>query len=821
VVNEHRGENLPAAVALDTEEAVLINTVGGSDGHLVGGSDDILDRPPLLDAPNVANNWRMPASPAGKPGAGSVGVNLAAGGAGAFARVMVTSAVTRGQLMPSGTATTPSRYVTGLPRLGVGLSVPCRCLGLGSDAVTRSRWGVLVIAVVWALTTCAGTPPPGPSAASPAASPAAPTSGLLLSGFDRQMRPQDDLFRFTNGQWLRTTEIPADRARFGAFDMLNDQSEQSLRSIVEESAAHPGSTGFPDQRIGDFYTSFMDTKRLDALGAAPLKASLARIDDLRGPADVLRYFAESAQTGLPSPIALSIDQDPKNAEAYIPNVTQSGLTMPNRDYYLKTEPQFVTLRDQLKAYAARVLQMAGINDPDAAANQVLAVETRLAQAQWPAAQDRDATATYNRFTVAEATARTPGLDWKTYLDAASIPNGDFVVAEPSFFTALGAALTAVPLMDWKSYLRFKLIDDLSPYLSNDFVTARFEFRGRDLAGQQELRPRWKRGVTAVDDAMGDLLGQRYVQYYFPPQAKARIDALVSKLIEAYRTSIDGLDWMSDETKAAARDKLSKLAVKIGYPTKWKDYSTLTVARDDLVGNVIRSAQHEYQRNLDHLGKPVDREEWFTTPQTVNAYYSPSRNDITFPAAILQPPFFDPKADDAVNFGAIGAVIGHEISHAFDDQGRKFDGAGNLRDWWTAQDVQRFTARTQALAAQYSAYEPLPEEHINGELTLGENIADLSGLTVAMRAYHLSLGGRTAPTLDGFTGDQRFFLGFAQMWRGKVRDKNLRVQLLSDPHSPNEFRTNGVVSNLPEYYAAFDVKPADKLFREPDQRVKIW
>ena len=642
-----------------------------------------------------------------------------------------------------------------------------------------------------------------------------------MSGFDRGVRVQDDLFRFTNGQWLRTTEIPPDRTRYGAFDALAEKSDQNLRTIVEDSAAHRAAAGTPDQRIGDFYASFMDTAHLDALGAAPLRASLAHIDAIANPADVLRYFADSRQTGTPSPIALSIDQDARNANAYIPSVAQSGLSMPNRDYYLKTDPQFVTLRDQLRAYATRALGLAGVPDPAAEAGRVLAVETRLAEIQWTAAQDRDATATYNKFTVADATARTPGLDWQTYFDTARVHVSDFIISEPSFFTALGTALTTVPLADWKSYVRFKIIDDLSPYLSNDFVTARFEFRGRDLAGQQEMRPRWKRGVSAVDDAMGDLLGQRYVHQYFPPDAKKRIDALIGKLIDAYRSSIDGLDWMSDATKAEARDKLSKLAVKIGYPSKWKDYSKLTVTRDDLVGNVLRSSQLEYQRNIDRLGKPVDREEWFTTPQTVNAYYNPTRNDITFPAAILQPPFFDPKADDAVNYGGIGAVIGHEISHAFDDQGRKFDGTGNLRDWWTPQDVQRFTARTQALAAQYSAYEPLPGEHINGELTLGENIADLSGLTVARRAYELSLGGRPATVLDGFTGEQRFFLGFAQVWRGKVRDQDLRAQLLSDPHSPNEFRANGVVSNLPEYYAAFGVKPGDKLFRPPDQRVKIW
>ncbi len=680
----------------------------------------------------------------------------------------------------------------------------------GGIPVNRSRLcrAVLTVMLVWAVAGCTSTP-------------AALGSGLLLAGYDRGVRAQDDLFRFASGQWLRTTEIPADRTRFGAFDALTDQSEQNLRSIVEDSAARRGTAGSPDQQLGDFYASFMDTARLEALGAAPLKEPLDRIDALASPADLVRYFGENATTAVSSPVALSIGQDAKNASAYVPGVWQSGLTLPDRDYYLTSDPQFVTIRDQFRAYTARVLGLASVADPDGAAGRVLALENRLAEVQWTATQNRDATATYNKYTVADATARTPGLDWKTYLDAAGVRTPDFVVGQPSYFTALGTVLTTVPLADWKSYLTFKLIDDLAPYLSDAFVTARFEFYGRALNGQQENRPRWKRGVTAVNSTMGELLGQRYVQRYFPPDAKQRMDALVSKLIDAYRSSIDGLDWMSDATKAEARDKLSKLAVKVGYPNKWKDYSTLTVARDDLVGNMLRSAQLEHQRELDRLGKPVDRDEWFATPQTANAFYSSLRNEIVFPAAILQPPFFDATADDAVNYGGIGAVIGHEISHAFDDQGRKFDGTGNLRDWWTPQDAQRFTERTTALAAQYSTYQPLPGTHINGELTLGENIADLSGLTVALRAYRLSLGGRPAAVMDGFTGEQRFFLGWAQVWRGKTRDKQLLAQLLSDPHSPNEFRTNGVVSNLPEYYAAFNVKEGDKLFRPPDQRVKIW
>lgn len=648
-----------------------------------------------------------------------------------------------------------------------------------------------------------------------------PGSGLQLSGYDRAVRPQNDLFRFANGTWLRTTEIPADRSRYGAFDILIDQSEKNLRKIIEDSAGRNGETGSEDQQIGDLYASFTDNKRRETLGAAPLVGSLGRIDKIANPADLVRYFGEGAAMSLPSPIGLSIDQDAKNAKAYVPWVSQSGLTLPNRDYYLNSDQKFATVRDQLKAYAARVLTLAGVADPNGAADSVLTLEKRLAQAQWTATRNRDATATYNKFTPATATAQTPGLDWKAYLGAAGIHTSNFVIAQPSFFTALGADVKAVPLNDWKRYLKFKVVDDHASYLSKDFVTASFEFHGRDLAGRQQIRPDWKRGVAAVNGVLGEALGKRYVQQYFPADAKQRIDNLVSKLISSYRTSIDGLDWMSPATKVEAKKKLDKLAVKIGYPKKWRDYSGLKVVRNDLVGNLRRSARLGYQRELNKLGKPVDRTEWGTTPQTVNAYYNPSRNDITFPAAILQPPFFDPGVDDATNYGGIGAVIGHEISHAFDDQGSKYDADGNLRDWWTPEDRRRFAERTKALAAQYSAYQPLAGQHINGELTLGENIADLSGLTVAMRAYRLSLGGKPAPTLDGFTGEQRFFLGWAQVWREKIRDEQLRSQLLSDPHSPGEFRANGVASNLSEYYAAFGVKEGDKLFRPANQRVKIW
>ncbi len=669
------------------------------------------------------------------------------------------------------------------------------------------RIGVLLV-LVGALVACQSTPPTR-------------GSGLLLPGYDRDVRPSNDLFRFANGTWLRNTKIPAERSRYGSFDILTDQSEKNLRKIVEDSAARGRKAGSEDQQIGDLYASFMDTKRLNALGTAPIAAALNRVDKLAGATDLVRYFGESTTTGLSSPIGLTIDQDARNAAAYLPYVSQSGLTLPDRDYYLKPDQKFATAREQFRAYISRVLGLAGVPDADDAAGRVLALENRLAEVQWTATQNRDIIASYNKYSVADATARMPGLDWNAYLNAAGISSPDFVVSQPSFFTALGATVSDVPLEDWKRYLTFKLVDDYAPYLSEALVTAYFEFHRRDLAGQQEIRARWKRGVAAVDGALGEVLGQRYVKRHFQADAKRRMDELVNKLIDAYRTSIDGLDWMSDATKVEAKNKLDKLAVKIGYPKKWKDYSGLKVIRDDLVGNMERSARLEHRREIDKLGKPVNRDEWFTTPQTVNAFYNPLLNEIVFPAAILQPPFFDAKADDAVNYGAIGAVIGHEISHAFDDQGSKFDGDGNLRNWWTKEDEKRFTERTAALTTQYSAYEALPGQQINGELTLGENIADLAGLTMAMRAYRLSLGSKTAPKLDSFTGEQRFFLGWAQAWRNKIRDEQLRSLLLEDPHSPAEFRTNGVVSNLPEYYAAFNVKEGDTLFRPPDQRVKIW
>lgn len=666
-------------------------------------------------------------------------------------------------------------------------------------------------AFVAILTALALVPACAPAPVAPA--PVAPPSGLDLAGLDRGVRPQDDLFSFVNGTWLRSTEIPPDRSSYGTFDRLTEKSQADVREIAE---ADPGAD--PEaHKISDLYASFLDPARLDQLGAAPLAAEFARIDALTGPADLAAYFGHRARAGLSSPVAFAIGQDARNAVAYVAGADQAGTTLPDRDYYLLTDSRYVTIRDRFRGYVSQLLGLAGVADGDHAAAGVLALETRLAKAQWTKVALRDPVASYNKFPVAQA----PGLEWPRFLDAAGISTDALVIGEPSFFTALGSALTDVPMQDWKAYLKFTAADDDAAYLSTAFADAAFEFHGKVLQGRQEQRPRWKRAVSLVNAEMGEAVGRRYVERHFPAEAKQRIDALVGNLLATYRTSIDQLDWMSEATKVEARDKLAKLAVKIGYPATWKDYSALEVRRDDLIGNVARSAAVEFVREAAKLGKPVDRGEWFMTPQTVNAYYNSTLNEVVFPAAILQRPFFDAAADDAVNYGAIGAVIGHEISHGFDDQGRKYDATGNLRDWWTPEDERRFTERTAGLVAQYGAYTPVEGGKVNGELTLGENIADLSGVTVSLRAYHHALGDTAAPMLDGFSGDQRFFLGWAQAWRDKIRDDALRQQLLSDPHSPAPDRTNGVVTNVPGFYEAFGLVPGDRLFRPAQERVSLW
>jgi predicted metalloendopeptidase len=646
--------------------------------------------------------------------------------------------------------------------------------------------------------------------------------GVDVAGFDTEVRPQDDLFEYVNGKWLAETPIPEDKSNYGAFAQLDDQAQEHMRAIIEEAAKSDAAPGSEERKIGDFYTSFMDVERVDSLGLEPLKPELARIDAIGSPEGLLGYLAWVQRTTVSVPLGFYVNQDERDTTTYIVYFSQSGLGLPDRDYYFKQDEPFTKIRDAYVRHVARTLELAGDADAAGAAQRVMALETKLAEKQWTPVQNRDREATYNRYDAAGAETLMPGFPWAAFLEGSGLdPKAPFIISQPSYFEALSALVNEVPIEDWRSYLRWQLVRAYSPYLSQPFVDADFDFYGRTLRGIEQNRERWKRGVEAVNVALGEAIGHLYVDRHFKPEAKARMDALVANLREVYRQAIDQLEWMSPETKKQAQAKLAKFGTKIGYPDKWKDYSALVVEPDALLANVLRSQEVEYLRQTAKLGQPIDRAEWFMTPQTVNAYYNPAMNEVVFPAAILQPPFFDVEADDAVNYGAIGAVIGHEFSHGFDDQGRKSDGDGNLRDWWTEEDAAEFTKRAQGLVAQYNAYNPIDDLHVNGELTLGENIADLAGLTMAHRAYLLSLGGREAPVIEGFTGDQRFFMGWSQVWRRKYRDDELRRRLLIDPHSPSRYRVIGVIGNMPAFYEAFDVAAGDRMYIAPEARVAIW
>ncbi len=686
-----------------------------------------------------------------------------------------------------------------------------------------TRWS-FPFACLLTLTACAGAPQRPEPAATVATAPvaAARPSGVLLDNFDRSVRPQDDLYRFVNGAWLARTEIPADRSNYGAFAKLEDDVQDDLKVIVEEAAAAGAPAGSERQLVGDFYASFMDEARAEQLGLTPLAGEFARVAAIKDRGGLLDYLAQAVRLGIDNPIAVGALPDPKRPDVNTLWVVQSGLAMPDRDYYLEDDANFAEARARYVAYLADVLAMAGRKDGPAAAKRIMAFETRLAKAAWTQVEMRDEEKAYNPFDAAGASKATPGIDWARYLASAGAPGHDhLILRQPSYVVEVGKALRDVPLATWKDYLQVRVIDAYAPYLGDAMVQRHFDFYGRTLSGTPQMLPRWKRGLEETEGAIGDLLGKVYVERHFPPQAKQRMDELVTNLLRAFGSSIDELEWMGPETRREAHAKLAGFSVKIGYPEKWKDYPGLEVRADDLVGNVRRAREVNTRRELAKLGKPVDRTEWFMTPQTVNAYYNPLGNEIVFPAAILQPPFFDMNADDAVNYGGIGAVIGHEISHGFDDQGRKYDGKGVLRDWWTDEDNQRFQSRTGRLVEQYSAFSPLPGLHVNGELTLGENIGDLSGLSVAYKAYRLALGGQAAPVLDGFTGDQRFFIGWGQVWARKYRDDEMRKRLLTDPHSPAEYRCNGVMRNMPQFVAAFGVQPGDGLYLPPEQLVRIW
>ncbi|NYE62925.1 putative metalloendopeptidase [Duganella sp. 1224] len=648
------------------------------------------------------------------------------------------------------------------------------------------------------------------------------TSGVDLANIDPSVRPQDNFFLNLNGKWLAKTEIPADKSSWGSFEKLDDDTKPQLRAIIEAAAANP--SGPDAQRIGDFFASYMDEARLEQLRLAPLKADFDRVAALSDKQQIPALIAHFNRYGYTAPYGFAIHQDNKDSTKYVADLVQDGLSLPDRDYYLKNADK--KLADTLAKYeqhVARMLTLAGNANGAADAKAIVALETEIAKLQWTKVALRDPVKAYNKVPLDKLSRLAPGYDWTTWLNDTGIGGKvDYViVSQPSFISGFNKLLNKTPLSTWKVYFQWQVLHANAPYLAKDFAQENFAFYGKVLSGIDEQQPRWKRGVNATDGALGEALGKLYVEQHFPAERKARMEQLVKNLLEAFKESINTLDWMGPETKLQAQAKLAKFTTKIGYPNKWRDYSKLTVSRDDLVGNVLRSHAFDYQKEVDKLGKPIDRDEWGMTPQTVNAYYNPELNEIVFPAVILQPPFFDADADDAVNYGAIGAVIGHEISHGFDDQGAQYDGDGNLRDWWTKADHKAFAAKTKMLVKQYNSYSPVKGYYVNGELTLGENIADNSGAAIAYKAYLISLGGKPAPVIDGLSGEQRFYMGFGQVWRSKIRDAQQIVYLKTDPHSPDQFRANGTVRNQPGFYQAFGVKPGDKMYLPPKDRVIMW
>ena len=648
--------------------------------------------------------------------------------------------------------------------------------------------------------------------------------GINTQGFDHSVRPQDDLFRHTNGDWLKNEEIPADQAVHGSFYKLRDDSEDAVKAILEEAQANskPGVS----QQIGDMYASFLDEARANELGAAPIAADLARIKttDFSGITHLMGELERGVVGGI---FGMYVNNDPGNPERYLVNMYQGGLGLPDESYY--HDEKYAAYRDAYVPFVANMLQHAGWStaDADKDAQTIMNFETALSKLHWTVVETRDAEKTYNLITFEHLKKMTPTFDWDSYLKGLQLDSKilfESVVMTPSFFEGLDSVYNESNLDAVKLWLQWQVINSTAPYLSEDFVNTRFDFYGKTLTGQPEMRARWKRGVQLVEGALGEAVGEIYVAKHFPPAAKEKMDELVHWLIEAYRESITNLTWMTEETKKKALIKLSKFNPKIGYPSKWKDYSALVIDRNDLVGNINRASAWQLAKETEKIGAPLDRDEWFMTPQTVNAYYNPGFNEIVFPAAILQAPFFSLEADDAINFGGIGGVIGHEIGHGFDDQGSKYDGDGALISWWTDEDRAAFEELTKQLIEQYDALTPegLSDEYkVNGALTIGENIGDLGGITIAYKAYLMSLKGEEPPVIDGLTGAQRFFMSWGLIWRGKSREAIAIQRLATDPHSPSEFRCNQVASNFDSFYEAFDVTENDAMWLEPAKRVSIW
>jgi putative endopeptidase len=647
-------------------------------------------------------------------------------------------------------------------------------------------------------------------------------SGIAIDELDPDIRPQDDLYRHVNERWLERTQIPADKARYGAFHILADEAEAAVRVIIEE--AQHADEGTLERKFGDLFTSFMNTERIEQLGATPIAGQLALADNVSSITELLQLVGTFERRGIGGFYQLFVDNDPGNPERYLVFVEQSGISLPDESYY--REEKFAHVRTEYLAHVQRMLELAGVSDAARRAQNVFDLETAIASKHWDNVASRDSEKTYNLYTWADAASLAVGVDLSAWRAAVGGPDAaldEVVLRQPSFTTGLASLLTSQRLSAWKDWLAWQIVHSAAPYLSGAFVEANFDFYGRTLTGTPQMRERWKRGVSLVEGAMGEAVGRIYVERHFPPLAKQRMDALVANLVEAYRRSIRTLDWMGETTRNRAEDKLDKFTPKIGYPVKWRDYSALEIDPNDLVANVRATSLFEFNRELAKIGKPLDRDEWFMTPQTINAYYNPGFNEIVFPAAILQFPFFDAERDDAANYGAIGAVIGHEIGHGFDDQGSKFDGDGKLTDWWTAADRKAFEKRTASLIEQYNALAPkqVPEHHVNGALTIGENIGDLGGLAIAWKAYLISLNGAEPPVIDGLTGAERFFLSWAQAWQQKGRDEEIIRLLAVDPHSPNEFRCNQIVRNIDQFYETFGVSDSDALWLDPASRVTIW
>lgn len=647
-------------------------------------------------------------------------------------------------------------------------------------------------------------------------------SGIALENMDTSVRPGDDFFTYVNGKWISETEIPADKASYGGFAILADEAQEDVKAIIELSANGEFAKGTDEQKVGDLYKSYLDMDTRNARGVGPLKPELERIAALTDHEELAVYFATAGRRGYPVPVNIGQVADFKNPNYYMIYAWQSGLGLPDREYYFMEDEASITIREKYVDHIEAMFELAGFEGAAAAATEIMDLETRIAAAHITKEAARDWPNNYNKVPLEQLNDVMPGFNWTGYIEEAGIAEIDgLVLMMTSYFEELDTVIAETPIETWQIYLKWVALNSRANALNEALDNQDFEFYGRVLQGREEQREAWRRAVTTVNGLLGEVVGKVYVKEHFPPEAKERMLELVGNLIRAYEKSINELDWMSDETRAQALDKLSKFRPKIGYPDVWRDYSAVDIEVDDLFGNIERATVAEYDRELARQGGPVDREEWAMTPQTVNAYYMPPLNEIVFPAAILQPPFFNLEADDAVNYGAIGAVIGHEIGHGFDDKGSTFDGDGVMRNWWTDVDRTEFEARTARLVGQYDEYAPFEDLSVNGEFTLGENIGDLGGISIGLLAYTMSLDGEEPPVIDGFTGVQRVFLGYGQVWRSKSRDEALRQQIMTDPHSPAKYRANGAVRNVPEFYEAFNVAEGDAMYLPPEERVKIW